>query len=151
MLWFADFLVHLCLTKQQGRAAHTKPACTTPHTTITTSTHNPLIMVSSSFASNWERGACTSSKKGGKYCAMCATLRPKCQALLAALAADVAAHAAVVAVPAVIAKAIPSAPMPGALVGVPAAVVGAPATSIAAPAATVSVAVGTATMSLLVF
>ncbi len=32
---------HEPLTKQQGHAAHTQPACTTPHTTVTTSTHNP--------------------------------------------------------------------------------------------------------------
>ncbi len=51
---------------------------------------------------------------------MCATPRPKRQAPLAALAADVAAHAAVVAAPAAVAKAIPSAPTPGALVGAPA-------------------------------
>jgi hypothetical protein len=43
---------------------------------------------------------------------MCATPRPKRQAVLAALAA-------VVAVPEVVAKAIPSAPMPGAVAGVP--------------------------------
>jgi hypothetical protein len=91
--------MHASLSKQQGRAAHTKPARTTPHTTVTTSTHNPLIMASSSSASNWECGTCTSSNKGGKYCAMCAIPRPKRQALLAAIAADVAAHAAVVAAP----------------------------------------------------
>ncbi len=65
------------------------------------------------------------------------------------LAADVAAHAAVVAVPTVVAKGIPSVPTPGALVGMPAAVVGAPVAVVATPAAGVSVAVATATMSLL--
>jgi hypothetical protein len=65
-------------------------------------------MASSSSASDWECGACASSNKGGKYCAMCATPRPKHQALLAALAAEAAAHAAIVAAPAAVAKAIPS-------------------------------------------
>jgi hypothetical protein len=143
--------MHINLTKQQGRTAHTQPAHTTTHTTITTSTHNPLIMASSSSTSDWECGACTSSNKGGKYYARCATPHPKRQALLAALAADVAAHAAVVVAPAVVVKAIPSAPMPRALVGVPAAVVGLPVTAVAVPAAAVSIAVATATMSLLPF
>jgi hypothetical protein len=143
--------MHVSLSKQQGHAAHTKPACTTPHTTITTSTHNPLIMASSSSASDWECGACASSNKGGKYCAMCATPRPKCQALLAALAADVAAHAAFIAADVAVAKAIPSVPTPEALVGAPAAAIGAPAAVVAAPTAAVSVAVATATMFLLPF
>jgi hypothetical protein len=143
--------MHVSLTKQQGHAAHTKPACTTPHTTVTTSTHNPLIMASSSSASGWECGACASSNMGGKYCAMCATPRPKNQALLAALAADVASHTAVVAVPAEVVKAIQSAPTPEALVGMPAAVVGMPMAVVAVPLAAVSVAVATATMSLLRF
>ncbi len=64
------------------------------------------IMASSPSASNWECGACASFNKGGKYCPMCATPQPKCQELLAALAADVAAHAAVVAVTMVVAKVI---------------------------------------------
>ncbi len=33
------------LTKQQGRAAHTQPAHTTPHTTVTTGTHNPPMCI----------------------------------------------------------------------------------------------------------
>ncbi len=36
-------LVRVRLTKQQGRAAHTQPAHTTPHTTVTTGTHNPWV------------------------------------------------------------------------------------------------------------
>ena len=80
------------------------------------------MLTSSPSASDWECEACTSSNKGEKYCAMCATPRPKHQALLAVLAADVAVHTAVVAVPAVVAKAIPSVPTPGALVGVSTAV-----------------------------
>ncbi len=126
------------LTKQQGRTAHTQPA----HTTLTTSMHNPPIMVSSSSASNWEFGASAPSNKGGKYCTMCATPRPKHQAVLAALAADVAAPNAVVAAPTAVAKAIPSAPTPGSVIGVSAA-------AIAAHAAAVSIAVATATVSLL--
>jgi hypothetical protein len=143
--------MHVSLTKQQGHAAHTKPAHTTPHTTVTTNIHNPLIMASSSSASNWECGAYASSNKEGKYCNMCATPRPKRQVLLAPLAADVAAHAAAVAAPVAVVKAIPSVSTPGALVGMPAAVVGAPAAVVAAPAAAVSIAVATATMSLLPF
>jgi hypothetical protein len=90
--------------------------------THTTSTHNPLIMASSSSAYNWGCGGCASSNKGGKYCTMCTTSRPKRQAVLAVLAAEVAAPTAVVAVPTVVAKAILSAPMPGAVIGVPALV-----------------------------
>jgi hypothetical protein len=112
--------MHVSLTQQQGRAAHTQTACTTPHTTVTTSTHNPLIMASSSSPSDWECRACVSSNEGGKYCAMCNTPRPKCQALLTALAADVAVHAAVFAVPAAVGKAIPSAPTPRAVISTPA-------------------------------
>ncbi len=82
---------------------------------------------------------------------MCATPHPKHQALLAGLTADVATHAAVVAAPVVVEKAIPSAPMPEALVGAPVAVVGTPATAVAVPVAAVSVAVATTTMSLLPF
>jgi hypothetical protein len=78
------------LTKQQGHAAHTQPAHTT--LTTTTCTDNPPIMVSSS-------SACASSNKEGKYCTKCATPRPKRQAVLAALAADVAAPMSVVAAP----------------------------------------------------
>jgi hypothetical protein len=48
---------------------------------------------------------------------MCATPHPKHHAVLAVLAADVAAPAAVVAAPAAVAKAIPSAPIPRAVVG----------------------------------
>ncbi len=55
------------------------------------------------------------------------TPHPKRQALLAALAADVAAHTAVVAAPAVVAKTILSAPTPGAGVGAPVAVAAVPA------------------------
>jgi hypothetical protein len=81
------------LTKKQSGNTHT------------TSTHNPPIMASSSSASNWECGACTSNK-GGKFCTTCATPYQKFQAVLAALAADVAAPAAVVAAPAAVVKAI---------------------------------------------
>ena len=49
-------------------------------------------MASSSSASNWECGACTSVNKGSIYCTMCATLHPKCRAVLGALAADEAMH-----------------------------------------------------------
>jgi hypothetical protein len=112
--------------------------------------HKPPIMATSSSASNWVCGACTSSKKRGKYCAMCATPHPTCKVVLAALvldvavptaavavpaaaakailsvptpgAVDVAASMAVVAVPAAVAKAIPSVPMPGAAIGAPTAV-----------------------------
>jgi hypothetical protein len=72
-------------------------------------------MASSSSASHWEYGACATSNKGGKYCAISATPRLKHQAVLAVLAADIAAHAAVVAAPTAMAKAIPSAPIPRAL------------------------------------
>jgi hypothetical protein len=116
----------VCLTKQQELAAHTQPECTTPHTTLTTSTHNPPIMASSSSVSDWECGACASSNKGDKYCTMCATPCPKHQAPFAVLMADVAAHAAVVAAPAVVSKVIPSAPIPGAVIGAPAAVAAVP-------------------------
>ena len=51
---------------------------------------------------------------------MCATPHPKRQAVLAALAKDVAVPTAVVAAPAVMANVILSAPMPGAVVGAPA-------------------------------
>ncbi len=125
------------LTKQQGLPAHTQPACITPDTTITTSAHNPPIMASSPSAFDWECGACASFNKGGKYCPMCATLRPKRKALLAGLVAeDVAANAAVVAVPAVVVKAIPSAPMHKAVVGTPTAIAALP-TAVAKPAGTV--------------
>jgi hypothetical protein len=139
--------MHVSLTKQQGLAAHRKPAGTTPHTTVTTSTQNPLIMASSSSASNWECGACAFSNKWGKYYAISATPCPKCQALLVALAADVDVHPAVVAKPAVVVKATPSAPLSGSLVGTPVAVVGVSTTVVAAPAAAVSIAVATAIMS----
>jgi hypothetical protein len=125
--------MRVSLTKQQGGAAHTQPAHTT--LTTTTSTENHPIMASSSFA-------CASSNKGGKYCTMCATPHPKHQAVLGALAADVAAPMSVLAAPTVLAKEIPSAPTPGAVVGVPAA-------GITVPAAAVSVAVDTANMSSL--
>jgi hypothetical protein len=48
---------------------------------------------------------------------MCANPCPKCQAVLAALEADVAAPAAVVALPVAVAKVIPSAPTSGAVIG----------------------------------
>jgi hypothetical protein len=114
------------LTKQEGLAAHTQPACTTPHTTVTTSTQKPPIMASSPSASNWECGACASFTMRGKYCPLCAIPCPKHQALLAALAADVAVHAAVVAVSTAVALAIPSASMPRAVVGAPTAVAALP-------------------------
>jgi hypothetical protein len=119
--------MRVSLTKQQGLAAHTQPACTTLQTTITTSTHNPPIMASSPSASDWECGACASFNKGGKYCSMCATPCPKRQALLAALTADAAVHTAVVAAPAAVAKVIPSVPRPGSVVGTPVAVAALPA------------------------
>jgi hypothetical protein len=50
---------------------------------------------------------------------MCATPRPKHQAVLAALAADVAVLAAVVAAPLAVVKVILSAPKPRAIVGTP--------------------------------
>jgi hypothetical protein len=111
--------MHVSLTTQQGLAAHTQPARTTPHTIITTSPHNPPIMASSSSASDWECGACASSNKGGKYCIMCATPHQKHQAVLAGLAADFAAPTAVISAPLAVAKAILSAPMPGAVIGAP--------------------------------
>ncbi len=65
------------LTKQKRLPAHhTQPACTTPHTTLTTSTHNPPIMASSSSASDWECGACASSNKGAST-ALCVILPTK--------------------------------------------------------------------------
>ncbi len=73
---------------------------------------------------------------------MYVTLRQKRQAVLATLAADVAMPTAVISVPAMVVKAIPSAPMLGAVVGAPAAVV-------AVPVAAVSVAVAAATVLLL--
>ncbi len=48
---------------------------------------------------------------------MCAPPHPKRQAVLATLEADVAVLKAVVAAPAAVAKAIPSVPMPGVVVG----------------------------------
>jgi hypothetical protein len=80
--------------------------------------------------------------KGGKYCTMYVTLCQKSQAVLATLAADVAAPKAVISVPAMVVKAIPSAPTPKAVIGAPAAVV-------AVPVAAVSVAVAAATVLLL--
>ncbi len=62
-------------------------------------------------------------KQGGKYyCTMCAIFCLKHQAVFAALAADVTAPAEGVAVPTAVAKAIPSAPTPGAVSGKPALV-----------------------------
>jgi hypothetical protein len=119
--------MHASLTKQQVHAAPTQSVHTTPHTTITTSTHNPPIMASSPSASDWECGACTSFNKGGKYCPMWATLYQKRQALFAVLTADIAAHAAVVVVPTAVAKVIPSAPMSGAVVGASMSIVALPA------------------------
>jgi hypothetical protein len=129
--------MHVSQTKQQGLTEHTQPACTTLYTTLTASTYNPPIMASSSSASDWEYGACASSNKGGKYCTMCATPHQKRQAVLAALAANVAVPTAVVSVPAAVAMAIPSAPSPGAIIGMPAAVVAAPATAVSVAASEV--------------
>jgi hypothetical protein len=81
--------------------------------------HNPPIMSFSSSASNWECGACTFSNKGDKYCTMCAAPRPKPQAVLVALAADVAAPAVVVAAPVAVEKAIPSGPISRAVICAP--------------------------------
>jgi hypothetical protein len=58
--------------------------------------HNPPIMAFSPSISDWEFDACASFNKGGIYCPMCATLCPKRQAVLGALAGDVAVYAAFV-------------------------------------------------------
>jgi hypothetical protein len=73
---------------------------------------------------------------------MCATLRLKHQAVLAAIVADVVKPKAVIPVTVVVAMVIPSTQTPRAVVGAPAAV-------IAAPAAANSVTVATITVSLL--
>jgi hypothetical protein len=51
-------------------------------------------MATLSAASNWVCGTCASPNKGGKFCTMCANPRPKRQAVLAALAADMPVAAA---------------------------------------------------------
>ncbi len=88
-------------------------------------------MASSSSASDWVCGACVSSNKRGKYCTMCATPRPTCKVVIAALAADFPITRAAVAAPAevakVMAKKIFPAPTPGAVVDAPSAVAAVPA------------------------
>jgi hypothetical protein len=104
----AIFLAHLCLWalqlnryhrglqhKQPSHTTLTTRPTTNPHNqTLTTSPHNPPIMASSPSISIWERGACTSINKGGIYCPMCATPRPKRKKVLGAIAGDIAAHTA---------------------------------------------------------
>ena len=59
----------------------------------------PTTMASSSPSSNWECGACTHPNKGGKYRIMCATARPKHQAVATAPVPIVAAESACAPVP----------------------------------------------------
>jgi hypothetical protein len=102
--------MHVSLTTQQvllGLAAHPINPHNPHNHTLTTSPHNPPIMAFSSSISDWECGACASIYKGGIYCPMCATPRPKCKKILGTLAVNEAAHVAfawaAICLPAVIA------------------------------------------------